>query len=85
MNNKDPKIVERMTLPDIARSHNYPFSAIGDAQLRAIRNHYLEVFAKKCPGKELDIPFPTAIHLMMNEFCKQKGIELLEEDQHLLK
>lgn len=73
----------QLKLPNIVCSRNYPFTALGDAQLRAIREHYKKVYLEKNPGSNMDIPFPTALHLMMNEFCQMKGIELLEEDQTL--
>lgn len=84
MSNNTPVEVKRLSLPDIATSHNYPFSAMGDAQLRAVRQHYINLHTEKNPEEVVDIPYPTAIHLMMAEFCNWKKIPLLEQDQHLL-
>ena len=71
----------QLKLPEISCSRTYPFSSRGDAQLRAIQNYYQDKYNQKNPDVQTIIPFPTAIHLMMEEFCKDKGIELLEGDQ----
>ncbi|WP_198559918.1 DUF7195 family protein [Colwellia sp. 12G3] len=59
-----------------------PMSASGSNMLRAIRDYLQEKHSEKS-NEEVEIPFPTAIHLMMEEFCQIKGIEQQSFDSSL--
>lgn len=52
-----------------------PMTAAGCDMLRAIRKYQTEQLEKQ-QGISVDIPFPTAIHLVLADYCKLKGIEI---------
>ena len=48
-------------------------------RLRAIRHHLQnEILEKR--GIEVDIPFPTVIHIMTDQYCEIKGIKVESQD-----
>ena len=65
----------------VLRLHNtvvrrvVPMTATGCDSLRAIRSYLQqEILEKK--GVEVDIPYPTVIHMALSELCELKGIEV---------
>lgn len=44
-------------------------------RLRAIRNHLQDEIRNK-QGIDVDIPFPTVIHIMTDQYCELKGIQI---------
>lgn len=65
----------------VLRLHNtvvrrvVPMTSSGCDTLRAIRSHFQqEILEKK--GVEVDIPYPTVIHMALSELCELKGIEV---------
>lgn len=65
----------------VLRLHNtvvrrmVPMTASGCDSLRAIRAHFQHQILES-KGVEVDIPYPTVIHMALNELCELKGIEV---------
>lgn len=65
--------VLRLETPVVVRK--VPMTASGCDMLRTIRKHQSEAYEKRY-GKSVEIPFPTSIHLLMQEFCHLKDLDL---------
>lgn len=65
----------------VLRLHNtvvrrvVPMTASGCDSLRAIRSHFQQQILDT-KGVEVDIPYPTVIHMALSELCELKGIEV---------
>lgn len=57
-----------------------PMTSAGCDNLRAIRNHYHQQVLDNT-GVEASIPYPTAIHMALSEFCEMKGIKVEPENK----
>lgn len=77
----DYRAVQLLQLPDpITCTRTYPVTAHGDALLRAIRRSIQDDIIK-ASGKDIQVPFPTALYMMMKDYASIKGIEVLDEDK----
>jgi len=65
--------VLRLETPVVVRK--VPMTAQGCDMLRAIREYQSEEYGKRHEC-DVEIPFPTSIHLLMQEFCHLKGIHV---------
>ena len=65
----------RLENPVVVRK--VPMTARGCDMLRTIRDYQVTQF-KTQKGVDVEIQFPTAIHLLMADYCKIKGIEIEE-------
>lgn len=65
--------VLRLDSPVVVRK--VPMTAQGSDMLRAIRAFQQELYTK-AKGKEVAIPYPVCIHMMMADYCKLKGIKI---------
>lgn len=66
----------RLENPVVVRK--VPMTAKGCDMLRAIREYQSAEF-KRQKGISVEIPFPTAIHLLMADYCAAKGIKVESE------
>jgi hypothetical protein len=57
-----------------------PQSKRGCSVLRAIRDYQVKLYTEK-HGVEVDIPFPTSIHLALEDYARMKKIDVPEEDK----
>ncbi len=67
------KKVLRLETPVVVRK--VPMTAAGCDMLRAIREYQSHEYAKRHEC-DVEIPFPTSIHLLMQEFCHMKGLNV---------
>lgn len=67
------KKVLRLETPVVVRK--VPMTAQGCDMLRAIREYQSREYSKRHEC-EVEIPFPTSIHLLMQEFCHMKGLNV---------
>lgn len=57
-----------------------PMSKVGCSNLRAIRDYQKDLYYKKHGDSvEVEIPFPTSIHLMMEHYIQLLKIEIEKE------
>ncbi len=65
--------VLRLETPVVVRK--VPMTAAGCDMLRSIREYQSTEYSSrhKC---DVEIPFPTSIHLLMQEFCHMKGLNV---------
>lgn len=63
----------RLENPIVVRK--VPMTAKGCDMLRAIRNYQVQQLLDQ-EGLEVEIQFPTSIHMMMTDYCKIKGIDV---------
>lgn len=52
-----------------------PMTSRGCDLLRACRDHYVEEY-ERTRNTKVEIPFPTAIHLILEEYAKLKGVKV---------
>lgn len=52
-----------------------PMTARGCDLLRACRDHYVDEYEAR-RGHKVEIPFPTAIHLILEEYAKLKEVKV---------
>lgn len=45
----------------------------GCDNLRAIRQYFIDMYAYEC-GEEVNLPFPTVVHLLMEKFCQDNNL-----------
>ncbi len=75
------KQVLRLLLPDpIVGTRVYPVTSHGDALLRAARRHITETIARES-GKEYEVPFPTALYMVLRQWSEANSVEVLDEDR----
>lgn len=72
--NHEMKNIESLRLVDPVVIRRVPMTAEGSDMLRAIRRYQTEGYARA--GKNVEIPFPVTIHLVLKEFCEIKGIKV---------
>lgn len=66
----------RLDNPVVVRK--VPMTAHGCQMLRAIRDYQVEQLSQQ-QGLNVELQFPSAIHLMMVDYCKIKGITVESE------
>ncbi|MGL5564245.1 MAG: DUF7195 family protein [Plesiomonas sp.] len=64
-----------LRLSDTVVRRVVPMTASGCDNLRALRKYYQAKILKN-KGVDVDIPYPTAIHMAISELCELKGIEV---------
>lgn len=81
MPKQDYRSVQVLQLPaPIICTRTYPVTEHGDQLLRAIRR---TIQTNLCAnsGKDIQVPFPTALYMMMRDYADKEGIEVLDEDR----
>lgn len=58
-----------------------PMNEHGCNMLRAIRE-YQQDYLRQKEGLDVEIPFPTAFHMMMQDYCTIKGIKVEKPTIH---
>lgn len=72
---------EVLQLPDpIVCTRTYPVTQHGDELLRACRRHITENIQKNSK-KNIKIPFPTALYMVLRRFAEIEGVEIKDEDR----
>jgi hypothetical protein len=56
-----------------------PMSKAGCSNLRAIREYQVKLYSEK-HGADVEIPFPTSLHLMMEHYIKLIGIDVVNQE-----
>lgn len=58
-----------------------PMNELGCNMLRAIRN-YQQDYLREQEGLDVEIPFPTAFHMMMQDYVAIKGLDVEKPTIH---
>jgi hypothetical protein len=66
----------KLDLPVVVRK--VPMTKVGCSALRAIREYQIALYNEK-NGADVDIPFPTSIHLMMMDYCRLLKLEIKDK------
>lgn len=70
-----------LNLPDpIICTRTYPVTKHGDELLRACRRHIAENIQKNSK-KDVKIPFPTALYMVLRRFAEIEGVVIKDEDR----
>lgn len=64
-----------LKLKETVVSRTVPMTAQGCDMLRSIRD-FQQARLERQQGVVFNIPFPTVIHILMLDFCKQNNIEV---------
>jgi len=67
------KEIIRLQDPVVVRK--VPMTAQGCDLLRLVKDYQISQF-KEQMQKDIDIQWPTVIHLMIQDYCRLKGLEL---------
>lgn len=71
----------RLLLPDpIVGTRVYPVTSHGDALLRAARRHITETITRES-GIDYEVPFPTALYMVLRQWAESNNVEVLDEDR----
>lgn len=72
---------EVLNLPDpIVCTRTYPVTQHGDTLLRACRRHISENIQANTK-RNVKIPFPTALYMILRRFAEIEGVEIKDEDR----
>lgn len=69
---KEVKVL-RLDNPVVLRK--VPMTDFGSDMLRAVRDYQVNLH-KEQKGIEVSIPYPVAIHMMLADYCRMKGIHV---------
>lgn len=75
------KSVQNLRLENTIVVRKVPMNEQGCNMLRAIRD-FQKDFLKQKEGLEVEIPFPTSFHMLMQDYCSIKGIKVEKPTIH---
>jgi len=77
MNTKETRIL-KLDSPVVVRK--VPMTSRGCSSLRAIRDYQKRMYKEK-NGVDVEIPFPTSLHLMMEDYLRLLNIKVTDEEK----
>lgn len=73
-----PKETRILKLDEPVVTRKVPMTARGCSSLRAIRDYQKRMYKEKT-GADVEIPFPTSLHLMMEDYIRLLKISVEDE------